>query len=204
MLRVDPKINTITLVLITLIVGSLASSNTGMDTWYQGLIKSNLNPPGYVFGIVWPILYLFMGITAWRNLKTIKNLFYIQLFLNAIWSWLFFSFHLPIVALIDIWLLIFINIKILFAVFKQDKLATILYSFYVLWLFFASYLNLYIVFNNQINIPTIRPVMQDAKVAPTNALNDTLIKSSFLSGAIAVIPEINIPTDERLANPHKL
>jgi hypothetical protein len=46
--------------------------------------------------------------------------------------------------------------------------------------------------------------MQDAKVAPTNALKDTFIKSSFLSGAIAVIPEINIPTDERLANPHKL
>ena len=81
MLRVDPKINTITLVLITLIVGSLASSNTGMDTWYQGLIKSSLNPPGYVFGIVWPILYLFMGVAAWRNLATIKNLFYIQLLL---------------------------------------------------------------------------------------------------------------------------
>ena len=52
MLRVDPKINTISLVFITLIISSLASSNTGMDTWYQGLIKSNLNPPGYIFGIV--------------------------------------------------------------------------------------------------------------------------------------------------------
>ena len=89
-----------------------------------------------------------MGITAWRNLETIKNLFYIQLFLNAIWSWLFFSFHLPIVALIDIWLLIFINIKILFVVYKQDKFAAILYAFYVMWLFFASYLNLYIVLSN--------------------------------------------------------
>ena len=148
MLRVDPKINTITLVLITLIVGSLASSNTGMDTWYQGLIKSNLNPPGYIFGIVWPILYFFMGITAWRNLETIKNLFYIQLFLNATWSWLFFSFHLPIVALIDLWLLIFINLKILFVVYKHDKFAAILYAFYVMWLFFASYLNLYIVLSN--------------------------------------------------------
>ena len=148
MLRVDPKITTIALVLITLIVSSLASSNTGTDTWYQGLIKSNLNPPAYVFGIVWPILYFFMGITAWRNLEIIKNLFYIQLFLNAMWSWLFFSFHLPIVALLDIWLLIFINLKILFVVYKQDKFATILYAFYVVWLFFASYLNLYIVLNN--------------------------------------------------------
>lgn len=148
MLRVDPKINTITLVLITLIVGSLASSNTGTDTWYQGLIKSSLNPPGYVFGIVWPILYLFMGITAWRNIDTIKIYFYIQLFLNAIWSWLFFSFQLPLVALFDIWLLIFINIKILFIVSKQDQIGAILYAPYILWLLFASYLNVFIVLNN--------------------------------------------------------
>ena len=148
MLRVSPKINAITLVLITLIVGSLASSNTGTDTWYQGLIKSDLNPPGYVFGIVWPILYLFMGITAWRNIDTIKIDFYIQLFLNAIWSWLFFSFQLPLIALFDIWLLIFINIKILFIVSKQDKIGAILYDPYILWLFFASYLNVFIVLNN--------------------------------------------------------
>ena len=148
MLRVDPKINTITLVLITLIVGSLASSNTGTDTWYQGLVKSDLNPPGYIFGIVWPILYLFMGITAWRNIDTIKIYFYIQLFLNAIWSWLFFSFQLPLVALFDIWLLIFINIKILFIVSKQDKIGAILYAPYILWLLFASYLNVFIVLNN--------------------------------------------------------
>ncbi len=148
MLRVSPKINAITLVLITLIVGSLASSNTGTDTWYQGLIKSDLNPPGYLFGIVWPILYLFMGITAWRNIDTIKIYFYIQLFLNAIWSWLFFSFQLPLVALFDIWLLIFINIKILFIVSKQDKIGATLYAPYILWLLFASYLNVFIVLNN--------------------------------------------------------
>jgi len=148
MLKVNPKINAIILVLLTLIVGSLASSETGTDSWYQGLIKSDLNPPGYIFGIVWPILYLLMGITAWRTYDTIKNLFYIQLFLNAIWSWLFFSFHLPVIALIDIWLLIFINIKILLMIVKQDRLAASLYTPYILWLFFASYLNVFIVINN--------------------------------------------------------
>ena len=148
MLRVDPKINAIILVLITLIVGSLASSNTGTDSWYQGLIKSDLNPPGYVFGIVWPILYLLMGITIWRTYNTIKNLFYFQLFFNAIWSWLFFSFHFPLISLFDIWLLIFINIKILLILLKQDKLAAFLYTPYIVWLFFASYLNLFIVINN--------------------------------------------------------
>ena len=148
MLKINPKIYSIILVIITLIVGSLASSNTGTDSWYQGLVKSNLNPPGYVFGIVWSILYLLMGITAWRTFYTIKNLFYIQLFFNAIWSWLFFSFHLPVISLIDIWLLIFINIKILFMILKQDKLAAFLYTPYIVWLLFASYLNLFIVLNN--------------------------------------------------------
>tara|TARA_Y100000991_G_scaffold141849_1_gene106980 strand:- start:768 stop:1214 length:447 start_codon:yes stop_codon:yes gene_type:complete len=148
MLKINPKIYSIILVIITLIVGSLASSNTGTDSWYQGLIKSNLNPPGYVFGIVWPILYLLMGITAWRTFYTIKKLFYVQLFFNAIWSWLFFSFHLPLISLIDIWLLIFINIRILFMVLKEDKLAAFLYTPYIVWLLFASYLNLFIVLNN--------------------------------------------------------
>ena len=148
MLKVNPKINVIIFVLITLIVGSLASSSTGTDPWYQSLTKSELNPPGYVFGIVWPILYLLMGITAWRTFYTIKNLFYIQLFFNAIWSWLFFSFHLPVISLVDIWILIFINIKILFMILKQDKIAAFLYTPYIVWLLFASYLNLFIVLNN--------------------------------------------------------
>ena len=148
MLKANPKINAITLVLLTLIVGSLASTNTGTDTWYLGLVKSNLNPPGYVFGIVWPILYLLMGITIWRTYSVIKNLFYVQLFLNAIWSWLFFSFHLPLISLLDIWLLIFINLKILLLISKEDKLAAFLFAPYIMWLFFASYLNLYIVINN--------------------------------------------------------
>ena len=83
MLKVNPKINAVSLVLLTLIVGSLASTNTGTDSWYLGLAKSDLNPPGYVFGIVWPILYFLMGITVWRTYNAIKDLFYIQLFLYS-------------------------------------------------------------------------------------------------------------------------
>ena len=144
----NSKANLVLLIPLTLIVGSFASANTGTDMWYQGLIKSDLNPPGYVFGIVWPILYLLMGITAWRTFEIIKNLFYVQLFLNAIWSWLFFSFHLPLISLIDIWLLIYININIVYKALKIDKLAGLLYVPYILWLLFASYLNLFIVINN--------------------------------------------------------
>ena len=135
-------------VILALIIGSLASSNTADDIWYQALIKSPLNPPGYVFGIVWPILYLLMSISAFRTFNETKNLFLIQLLFNALWSWLFFAFQMPLVALLNIWLLIYLNIKINLKMFYVDKLSGLLFIPYVLWLFFASYLNLFIVFNN--------------------------------------------------------
>ena len=135
-------------VILALIIGSLASSNTADDVWYQALIKSPLNPPGYVFGIVWPILYLLMSISAFRTFNETKNLFLIQLLFNALWSWLFFAFQMPFIALLNIWLLIYLNIKINLKMFYQDKLSGLLFIPYVLWLFFASYLNLFIVLNN--------------------------------------------------------
>ena len=129
-------------------MGGLASSNTADDIWYQELVKSSLNPPGYVFGIVWPILYLLMSISAFRTFNETKNLFLIQLLFNAIWSWLFFAFQMPLIALINICLLIYLNIKLNLKMFYQDKLSGLLFIPYVLWLFFASYLNLFIVINN--------------------------------------------------------
>ena len=112
-------------------VGGLASSNTADDIWYQELVKSSLNPPGYVFGIVWPILYLLMSISAFRTFNEIKNLFLIQLLFNAIWSWLFFAFQMPLIALLNIWLLIYLNIKLNLKMFYQDKLSALLFIPYV-------------------------------------------------------------------------
>ena len=129
-------------------MGGFASSNTADDIWYQELVKSSLNPPGYVFGIVWPILYLLMSISAFRTFNETKNLFLIQLLFNAIWSWLFFAFQMPLIALLNIWLLIYLNIKLNLKMFYQDKLSALLFIPYVLWLLFASYLNLFIVLNN--------------------------------------------------------
>jgi benzodiazapine receptor len=147
-LLISSKFSVFIFVILALIVGSLASSNTADDIWYQDLIKSPLNPPGYVFGIVWPILYLLMSISAFRTFNATKNLFLIQLLLNAIWSWLFFAFQMPFIALLNIWLLIYLNIKLNLKMFNQDKLSGFLFIPYNLWLFFASYLNLFIVLNN--------------------------------------------------------
>lgn len=119
-----------------------------MDVWYQSLSKSSLNPPGYVFGIVWPILYVLMGISAYRTFELTKRLFFIQLIFNTGWSWLFFAFQMPVIALLNIWLLIFLNVVIVKIMYKADKFSGIIYIPYVLWLLFASYLNLFIVLNN--------------------------------------------------------
>ena len=142
------RLTLIVTVIFAATIGSMASTSTGTDSWYLSLNKSELNPPSYVFGIVWPILYIFMLVSAFLAHKKIFSLFFVQLFFNAIWSLLFFRFQMPLVALLDIYLLIVINIYILNLMYKENKLAFFLFVPYVLWISFASYLNLFIVINN--------------------------------------------------------
>ena len=134
-------------VFLALIIGGFASSQS-LDIWYVNLVKSDLNPPGYIFGIVWPILYLLMSIAAYRTFEITKNPFFIQLIFNAMWSWLFFFFQMPFIALINIWLLIYLNTVLTIKMYKLDKFSGLIYVPYVIWLLFASYLNLFIVINN--------------------------------------------------------
>ena len=144
----NKRVSVFPLVFLALVLGGLASSNTSTDVWYQALNKSDLNPPGYVFGIVWPILYILMSVSAYRTFSDTGRVFFIQLVFNTAWSWMFFSFHMPLVALLNIWLLIYLNASLTLKMYKIDRLSAILYSPYVLWLLFASYLNLFIVLNN--------------------------------------------------------
>ena len=135
-------------VILAAALGSMASTSAGTDSWYLLLNKSKLNPPSYVFGIVWPILYVFIMVSAFLAYRRIFSIFIIQLFFNAAWSWLFFRFQMPLIALLDIYLLIAINIYILNLTYKENKLAFFLFIPYVIWISFASYLNLFIVINN--------------------------------------------------------
>ena len=135
-------------VILAAAIGSMASTSAGTDSWYLLLEKSDLNPPSYVFGIVWPILYILMMISAFLSYQKIFSIFIIQLFFNAAWSWLFFRFQMPLIALLDIYLLIALNIYILNLMYKENKLAFFLFIPYVFWISFASYLNLFIVINN--------------------------------------------------------
>ena len=136
------------LVLVTSIIGSIANINITSDSWYDELIKSSLNPPGFVFGIVWPILYLLMAIVSFQASEKIWKLFILQLILNAAWSWIFFYFQAPIIALLDIVFLIVINLKILSQLRLLSTLLFSLYLPYLLWLFFAAFLNISIIYLN--------------------------------------------------------
>ena len=136
------------LVILTAVIGSIANININADGWYEELVKSPLNPPGYVFGIVWPILYLLMGIVSFFAAEKIWKLFIIQLALNAAWSWIFFYYQLPIIALLDIALLMLVNAMILNNLKSFSKALFFLYLPYMLWLCFAAFLNVSIIYLN--------------------------------------------------------
>ena len=136
------------LVIACSVIGSLANIFISSDSWYVDLVKSPLNPPSFVFGIVWPILYALMAFVAFKSADKIWKLFIPQLILNAAWSWIFFYMHAPLLALINISILIFLNQKILVILNNESRLLFWLYLPYVLWLTFAAFLNASIVFLN--------------------------------------------------------
>jgi tryptophan-rich sensory protein len=127
-----------------------------IPTWYAGLQKAAFNPPAWVFGPVWTILYLLMGVSLFlvleKKLKQQKGmlilLFSLQLFLNFLWSVVFFGWHQPTLAFLDIALL-WITIALLIVDFwKFSKPAASLLVIYLCWVSFASILNLFVVLLN--------------------------------------------------------
>ncbi|MFD2532453.1 TspO/MBR family protein [Gracilimonas halophila] len=133
-------------------VGLLASSVTldAIPGWYAQLNKPSFNPPNWLFGPVWTVLYTLMGISGaaiWEagahrpEVKKALNLFAVQLGLNGIWSYLFFGYQNPLFAFIEILcLLIAISVTILH--FKKIKpWAAWLLLPYLLWVSFAAILN---------------------------------------------------------------
>ena len=122
------------LVILTSVIGSLANFYINSDDWYLNLVKSPLNPPSFVFGIVWPILYVIMAFVSFKIADKIAGLFIAQLIANAAWSWMFFYFHAPVIALLDISLLIFLNQKILKILKEESVILFYLYLPYLIWI----------------------------------------------------------------------
>ena len=136
------------LVILTSVIGSFANVYINSDTWYEELIKSPFNPPSYVFGIVWPILYAIMAFVSFKMAENISTLFILQVLANAAWSWIFFYFHAPLIALVDIGVLIYLNLKIISVVKIESPILFYMYLPYLVWLSFAAFLNASIIFLN--------------------------------------------------------
>lgn len=148
--------NFIISVFIPLIVGFLSNyiaefiSNTTSSAYYAELIKPGFFPPSYIFPIVWTIVYILMGISAYlitkkgmENLKVRDAMFYyyLQLGLNFIWSILFFGLGLRFTSLVVVGLMILVVTIMIIKFAKVDKRAAYLNLPYLAWLFYAFFLN---------------------------------------------------------------
>jgi len=135
------------------LIGSYATFPS-IPTWYATLNKPFFNPPNWIFGPVWTVLYLMMALSLyliWKQNADNKDAiswFGFQLLLNSVWSIAFFGFQSPSCGLgiiILLWLAILITI---IKFYKLSKPAAWLLIPYLLWVSFASILNLSIVLIN--------------------------------------------------------
>lgn len=141
----------LTALAIPLLIGGLSALLTGGMGGFKILNKPPISPPGWLFPVVWTILYLAMGLASYLVYKSAapqykKNnalLFYgLQLFFNFFWSIIFFRWEMYLFAfvwLMVMWILIIITTL---KFWKIDKRAGILMVPYLLWVTFAAYLNL--------------------------------------------------------------
>ncbi|MEM1019904.1 MAG: TspO/MBR family protein [Pseudomonadota bacterium] len=132
----------VTVVGLGSLIGGLTSAGEG--DWYRNLEKAPFNPPGYAFGIVWPFLYTFLGIAAWRiwrsdapSRNTALGLFGAQLIVNYSWSYVFFTLQLIAVGAIWIVVMIALAAMAMRAFFKIDRTAGWLMAPYMAWISFA-------------------------------------------------------------------
>lgn len=145
-----------------LVLGGLSGAVTVSEIkdWYALLTKPSFNPPNWLFGPVWSVLYLLMGISfamIWHQLSKsgisiFKHkagyLFGIQLLLNLIWSTIFFNLHQIGLALVEMLVLIGFIIFTMIEFYKINRTAGLLLIPYTLWVYFASILTASILYLN--------------------------------------------------------
>jgi tryptophan-rich sensory protein len=132
------------------IIGSLFTA-PAIPGWYAGLTKSPLNPPDWVFAPVWTALYALMGIAAYLvyahgaekpEVQRALSIFAAQLFLNVLWSIVFFGAHRilgGVIVIIGLWAMI---VRTIWLFGRISKAAAWLLVPYILWVSFATVLNI--------------------------------------------------------------
>ena len=138
-------------ILLTMSIGGLSGYATldGVTGWYRTLNKPSFNPPNYLFGPVWSLLYLLMGVSLFMILKAEKSparskaiaAFTIQIVLNFFWSIIFFMFHAVGMALTEIVLMWVAILWMIVALYRVNKPASLIQIPYIAWVSFATILN---------------------------------------------------------------
>ena len=128
-------------------IGGLVSISF-KEPWYSQLIKSNYNPPDWIFAPVWTTLYLMMTLAIWffwhskkRDMKTIY-IYFIHILFNTTWSVVFFAFHSILLALINLIILIGLIIILILRFKRVNYVSAYLMIPYLLWSCYALFLNL--------------------------------------------------------------
>jgi tryptophan-rich sensory protein len=126
--------------------GLLLGFLTAPGEWYAGLAKPSFNPPGWIFGPVWTVLYVLIAVAGWRIWQRDRTgwpikLWWVQLVLNFLWTPLFFAAHRIGLGLVVILLLLAAILTFIAMAWRQDRVAALLFVPYAAWVAFASVLN---------------------------------------------------------------
>lgn len=169
------------------IIGSLFTV-TSEGSWYDLLLKPGFNPPNWLFGPVWTILFILMGIAAfliWRKglerkeIRFALLIFVFQLALNLFWSFIFFTLKSPAIAFSEIISLWFAILATTLAFYQISKPAAYLLIPYIIWISFAALLNYNIwMLNKDVNFNV--PLIQKADQVDNNFDNDSVINEDTL------------------------
>ena len=135
-------------IILPIALGGLVGLIISQFMDYNTLQKPPLSPPGFIFGIVWSILYLLMGIAYGmlvykeKSDEEVSKIYWTQLIINLIWPILFFVFKIRLFSSIWIIILLILVISMVIKFYKKDKIIGYSQIPYLLWIMFATYLNI--------------------------------------------------------------
>lgn len=130
--------------------GALIGATNTPGAWYAALEKPFFNPPDWVFGPVWTVLYVMIGVAGWRIWSEMRTggamtAWWLQLGLNFLWSPVFFTLNSPGAALLVILALLGAILAFVALAWNRDRIAALLFLPYLAWVAFATVLNAAIV-----------------------------------------------------------
>lgn len=130
------------------IVGGIFTASS-VSTWYYTLEKASWHPPSWVFGPVWTFLYLAIAIAGWlvclkpssKRKKTVIRIYWVQLAVNALWSYFFFYLKSPLLGLFDILILLPLIGWAIYEFWHLSRFSSFIFVIYFFWTAYAATLN---------------------------------------------------------------